>query len=243
MNASRLTLSDFVLERQDTLLHLGTLDPSRRRAASHEGDCLSASLSAGSWRRIARLGGEPTLLLTRPGALYLNPLASPGVIARATGEAVADGLMMQIPLFKVWGESEDGRFFMFFESEEEARREADLDDEDPFEDPDGEGGGVIEITTGFVLTEEGRAVLGPRFSAEAAFAEDAAIMLAAIRLSETEPDLCGVFWNEADAPERLSAPRFAILPGRLPEFRVRGPERSAPFEDYVREGLSEEPAP
>lgn len=53
MNASRLTLSDFVLERQDTLLHLGTLDPSRRRAASHEGDCLSASLSAGIWRRIA----------------------------------------------------------------------------------------------------------------------------------------------------------------------------------------------
>lgn len=56
----------------DVLFHVGSFDPSHKQAGSYEGAGLSVSLHPEEWSFIAKLGGNPTWSLRRPGNRFLD---------------------------------------------------------------------------------------------------------------------------------------------------------------------------
>lgn len=218
------------LIRTPVLYHVGTLNPAHRvRSESLEADFLSASLCPESWEMVARLGGCPTLTLEAPGAAFIDACSvSDADFDRIISDFVRQGLMEPVEWFKAWHWDDEADDWAYMACETREVAEEETEGYEPDDGPDGE---VVQICSGFRLTEAG-AVHLPRLPRSPIFAEDAALMLFAKTRGEAE-GIWGVFWDEDDRPELLTAPRYAITPAVLPRFRVSGPLGDLPFSAYV----------
>lgn len=199
----------------DTVYHIGSLNPAMRGASmamSHEGHCLSVSLTPHSWNYIARLGGGKLFSLSAPGNVFVD-LKGIGRSAMGTICRWADteGLGRYADKWKMseWDpEMEEWRSSLY-DSEEAARADIDEFAERP----------RVRKVTAFVLTEPGAEICNYRTDIEAS--DMAAVLYAERVLRPSMPDLRGVWWNDMHDPFSLSAPRGGVFPGCVSDFAVQ----------------------
>lgn len=201
--------------------HVGSLDPALRGSlhrSSQEGPCLSVSLCPDAWTAIARLGGSGLYALERGDGAFLDvhaAMSDPAVRETIVRWAEAEALIVYRERWKAWAFDEETEEWTHFEvdTHEDAKAEVDEFATGP------DGGPAIELTMGYVATEElGRRLGCGRFDdafalefAAMAWARDAAPML-------TGRTFDGVWFREEYAPERHSAPRGGIFPDALREW-------------------------
>lgn len=217
------------------VLHIGTMraeDVGSNHASSFEGNCLSVSLCPRAWERIARLGGDDLHELRTDDGLFLDMHA-----VMRDGEAVAalldwaaeSGLVAEREVWKLWTQDEYTRrwSFDFYPSREKAedaaRRIGGLGPDDEIRGP--RKGPGIEAVTMPVATQGLQDASGLRclpFDPKGVQITpgdhlDAVVMAWAIN---EVPELIGrpldgVWWRDTYSPDRLSAPRGGIFPGRV----------------------------
>lgn len=213
--------------RTAELYHIGSLNKNRMKGESQESNFLSASLTPESWEFIARLGGEPLLILKKEDATFVDFMSITDDVMRGLiDEAMSDGLLIPATSFRAWyhdGEADDWRYMTFWD-----RDKAEYEVED--QEPDGAPNGVlVEEIQGHRLTETGIELL-PRLPDDEAFIRSAVVMLHVLK----NPDLYdGVYWDEDDDPVIMSAPRYGISPLVLNDFVVEGPHGELSFDEYV----------
>lgn len=183
------------------LWHVGSMNPSDKRAGSHEGAGLSVSLHPEEWRRIARghVAGD-LWRCVRPGNRFLDFHKLTKAHRHMLADwAVQNGLAVRGSIWRVTFHDEDGEpYFIDFQTREEAEREAWDEDETP----------ITEVTGGLLPTA--------RFHERTMTHEDTVDLGLLVTLYvEDATDLDGVWWNDILDVGRLSAPRGVIVPGRI----------------------------
>jgi hypothetical protein len=186
------------------LYHVGTLNICDKRKDSHEGTGLSVSLHPDEWRRIGKgmVGGD-TFILSKPKSRFLDAHAfrDIGGIETVKQWALVNGLVSAVQGWSMtWEEWEDEvqTYTMFFESKEQAEREA--------EDCDG----IVKEIELLSSTPEMKARL-ERDDVGHALVEDLLLTL----WVEDNTDLDGVWWEDHLNIHAFSAPRGVIIAKKL----------------------------
>ena len=178
--------------------HVGTLDRADKGAVapSWEGSGLSVSLDPDAWIRIAKLGGQPIWTLTREAGAFVDAHRIDG----ASRTALLDwgrrrGLVADSGVFEVswWDPEWHGQVAALFADAADAAAEA------------AELGGQLRSTMRALATRE----LLTRTGQHADAPTDALELLLPV-YTESATDLDGVWWDDLDDADRLSAPRGVI---------------------------------
>ena len=198
------------------VFHVGALTQKlrkpKRRSSSYEGPGLSVSLTPVAWEQIARLGGQNLWVVFR------RDEQQQGHFVDLTGKkvhqfaprAVALGLVVAAPVFRVWTTNEDGeREFFEFTSEAEAEAEAEANVDDNNE---------IEVVQGFRPTAKLQKLWARDFSSKTI---PDVLTVAVLYALDMESEYDGAWWDERLDVERLSAPRGVIFPSKLHEWEAR----------------------
>ena len=195
----------------DELYHVGTMDPTDkgRAAGSLEGDGLSVSMHPEEWERIARLGGNPTWVLTKePNRFVRYHALGDGHHDALAAWAVERGYAQRATLWHVTWEDDDegGPVSFVVDSEAAAAEEAELRDDDSV---------TIHTETGLVATPALTQRLGQH--CHLGLVEDLAWVAFVGELADTV-DLDGIWWDDRYDPAALSCPRGVIVPARVATF-------------------------
>jgi hypothetical protein len=185
------------------------------------------SLCPEAWTRIVKLGGRPCHKLSMPGAAFLcvTSLAQ-AELDSIRSWAVEQGFLEPVEAWRghYWDDEDEAWRWCDMPTREQAEAEvlssSGADDLDEILEEHGSPEGrelVMRIGT-WHLTAAGSA-RSPGMGNESA--TDAAIMLWVEDVARPAyPALVGLWWHEDYDPDRLSAPRGAILPSALPLFEV-----------------------
>jgi hypothetical protein len=187
---------------------------------SLEGSGLSISVTPKAWRRIAKLGGSSSYILSKENPRFADGL-DPDTRTVALAWCSDEGLLEKAKTWLVEQTDEDGeiRGYITFFSLEEALEEIGEDDPEMAE-------GIIEEADGWRFSEKG----GKYFSEDARIPHQIAADYAVILWAEAS-GFDGVWWEEDYDPSSLSAPRGVIFQGRLGDWTIsRG---SMDDEDYL----------
>ena len=206
----------------ERVFHIGTLnvdDRSRNFRDSYEGNCLSVSVTPHAWQQIAKLGGYDLHELTKEGGRLVDAHAvrDSDAFAEIVAWAKANGLIEDREVFKGWECNEDDEWaYTFFESEEAALEELDMDGE--YEGdidllPHPEDHEAIEPVTILGGTDALSQIVGRYFDVTEAV-DDYLIMAYARQVMDVD----GVWWNEDYDPDGYSAPRGGIFPNKVAEW-------------------------
>lgn len=185
----------------DRVAHIGTLDPADRGSVfsySYEGHGLSVSVDPEEWEAIARLGGLPWHLLSKPGGTFVD-YWSLGARRRRqiAGWGVHRGYVVRRA---VWAaEWWDDELETSLTSLHVTRREA-LGEVDDIE-------GAVKRT----VTLEATARLRRRLGMDVGL--DVFDYVLECYVEDAHPEVDGIWWADAYGP--LSAPRGVILPGHV----------------------------
>lgn len=193
--------------RKTALIHVGSMDQTRKSPFSHEGKCLSVSDHPKSWVRIAKLGGRPWWRLENEGGLFVNfyDLIDAENIQPLFRWGVGRGLLTTTTGFAV----------SYHDDELEGVVRYYTCDPSEAADAKANGRSVKRVKRLACLTDAGAAACGIN-GGNVAFAKDGL----AIALAE-ELGLDGVWWDEDDDPDRYSAPRGGILPSALKRWAIK----------------------
>lgn len=214
-NFERLSMTLFLktlpVVELEQVYHVGSLrrEHKGRQGPSQEGAGLSVSLHPREWTHIARLGGNPTFVLTKPGGRFLDRHAlALDTELRFKEWGVAQGWLQPCTRWKVeWYDSEaDARVHCLMASEEAAHNEsAELEDAEPT---------VTEVDA-VALTASAVERLG--FDCDPLLALNMVVTF----YVEDCTTLDGVWWSDALDPMGLSAPRGVICAQRLAQWQCR----------------------
>lgn len=200
------------------VFHIGNLEQAQkaeRFSTSFEGHCLSVSHCPTAWRSIAKLGGSPLWALRSDGGVFLDVWkAARSKKLRSLIETwgLQNSYVERLPRWKAWNTDEEGEWrYMLCPSEAEAQAQV----EDDFFEEGPNGGPAVEEVLVLIGTDR----LGQRVGRLRMDDMDAFDFLAMVWAEDTQPDLDGVWWREAFAPECLSAPRGGIFPARVARWR------------------------
>lgn len=206
--------------------HVGTLraaDRGRLHSTSLEGAGLSVSLCPEAWQAIARLGGSPIHRMAREGSVFLDILGlDEPVQEEIRSWSIAEGLAEACPRFVAWNFDDEDDCWRGTEhaTADEALDELMGDEPDDFDgDRPPPGGSRIQITSSLLLTAAG-SKRSMAYSREVDGFDIVAMFWAEDVLAGTCPDLVGVWWQKRFDPGALSAPRGALFPDRLKDFRA-----------------------
>lgn len=192
----------------DEVAHVGTLDATDRQDWSYEGEGLSVSVNPDDWSAIARLGDAPTWTLTRTDGEPLrfvswhdlDPRARTAVRAWGTEQGwIAEKTVYRVTYLGMDDNGYDTICSFEATTAEDAEEEAALCDVDP-DHPD----------TDFLVTTAWRPTADfpdRRIGRD----DDPTDVLLAHYVREQRPDLDGVWWADAYAPESLSCPRGVLV--------------------------------
>lgn len=182
------------------VFHVGTLNEAERKDASHEGDGVSVSLHPDDWISIARLGRGPVWSFDRADDEPLRFLDWHNLTSEQRDGlrtwGASQGWVTRRQVYNVLWEDEDWpgeTIFMPFDSEDEARYEAE-----------GRDDARIQPATAWRPTDT---FPEARIDADV----DPSDILAALYVREYRPDLDGVWWEDTYAPELLSCPRGVLV--------------------------------
>jgi len=120
--------------RKNRVWHVGSLDKPRHAVggAGNEGSGLPVSEHPEDWRSIARLGNQKVWELTKSSGLFvdvLRTLKNKRTLRMIHEWAIAGGLAVASPVYRVHFDNEDGDDVFFeFTDEEEAKAEADFEE-------------------------------------------------------------------------------------------------------------------
>ena len=194
----------------DSVIHVGHMDVSNKSESSHEGKCLSVSECPDAWVRIAKLGGLPWNRLTKKDAKFLDyhKLIDDKESRQALYQWATKRSFIEVkPVFVTkWHDDEFGCDFQQYHSTRE-KAEEEL----------GEIEGTIREIKRFA-TPTDTAVKEAGFEKNCRFVHVHDILT--ILLAE-EQGLDGVWWDDDEDPDRLSAPRGGILPKMVPTWKVK----------------------
>ncbi|WP_315921834.1 hypothetical protein [Mesorhizobium sp. SP-1A] len=215
-------MTDLPILSFDHLFHIGTLnadDRSRNYRDSYEGNCLSVSVTPHAWQQIAKLGGYDLHELTKEGGQLVDVHATRNSddFAEIVAWGKANGLVEDRQVFKGWECNEDDEWaYTYFESEEAALEELDMDGE--YEGdidllPHPEDHKAIEPVTILGGTAALSQIVGRDFDVAEAV-DDYLIMAYARQVMDVD----GIWWNEAYDPDSYSAPRGGIFPNKVAEW-------------------------
>jgi hypothetical protein len=205
-----MTAADLPIRSFAALWHVGTLSPADKHTWSYEGQGLSVSLHPEDWAFIARLGGNPTWRLTRPGNAFLDYHdLTADQRAEITAWGMSCGYVEQATVYRVTLTDEDGEeSWLTCATRAEAEDEADVRafDSDPAD--------LITETTALVATDT--------FPDPTVAAGDIDLdqVLAVVWAATVHLHLDGVWWEDTYAPERLSAPRGVVHAHRVADWTV-----------------------
>ena len=191
------------------VIHVGHMKAEDKSETSHEGKCLSVSQCPDSWVRIAKLGGRPWHKLKKADAKFIDyhKLIEKKDNKQALYQwGIQRGLILPQTVYRAkWYDDE---FEQHFQSIHATREEA--------EEEANEIGTVKAMKNYPVLTDKALAAAGYVASDRFIHNHDALALLLA-----EEQNVDGVWWDDDDDPDRLSAPRGGILPGKLPTWKVK----------------------
>ncbi len=203
------------------LAHIGSMDPAQKglthNSTSFEGTGLSVSNCPDAWRQIARLGGQPTWNLTKPGAQFLDVHAlTDGHHAQALAWARNAGLLLPARFAEIsYSDPEDGqRHAILIPADTPDVDEQVQDELEPREDMDPS----LRFTEGHLASVAMNTRLG--FRAPPGLVESLALTLYAEAVLASEIGIDGLWWEEALDPNRLSAPRGVIFRGKVQTWAV-----------------------
>ena len=204
------------------VFHIGSLEVAQKgkthNRISQEGNGLSVSLNPAAWRRIARLGGQPTWSLVAENAeraLFLDVLAlTPAHWSAVMCWAVRTGLVEPSTVLEVsWidGETDERVQMQFDASDPKSARRAQEEFENCSEDENSEP--LLQALEGFRATPALVARIG--FSFDVCQIKDMVATIYAEDALHAEIGVQGCWWNEALDVYGLSAPRGVIHLGAL----------------------------
>lgn len=186
--------------------HIGYLDGYRpRHHSSLEGDGLSVSTCPDAWLRIARLGDLPRWDLRKQDGVFLDMLSlDPKDRRNLLNDACKAGLLVPMRAWEVRliDDEADPVSFLYGTMDEAKREAADADAS--IMKPVRTHGAGHRFRYGPFRHEIGEHV------------EDVAIL----QLLDEEKACDGLWWSERLDPAAFSAPRGAIFPSRLKEWKV-----------------------
>lgn len=200
-----------------TLWHVGAMDSTHKRQGSYEGAGLSVSLHPEDWTRIARLGGNPTWTLTKPGNVFLNFHRMNKTHRKMIRDwGIANGYAESIPTFRAWYYDDDyeRQVYMTFTTRVEAEEQlGDMqhEDDDTKRVEEVPGGGMRGTPKLQVRCHQNRSEL----------LDDVVLDLLATIYAEDVMKIDGVWWNDVHDPGNLSAPRGVIVPSAIASWTAR----------------------
>jgi hypothetical protein len=216
----------------DTLYHLGTFDPTQKRAHSYEGHALSVSKHPDAWRKIASLGGLPKHQLHNPNGQFLDfhrAKRDKKFMATVYQWGKQQGYVTDATVYHVsWHDEElDQEVSMSFDDYQRALEEAGYDSHEEYQQV------LKELEQGQISKEDfdqeyrkikavKQPVMTPKLAQVIGWAKSEPNMTTdALLLAYAETmEVDGVWWNDQYDPDRYSAPRGGILPGKLANWKV-----------------------
>ena len=203
-------MKTIILER---VVHVGTMDISRKNGGSLEGTGLSISLCPSAWQRITRTEGKPHLLEKAGGGTFLLATS----LTQEDKEAIADwgienGYVEKVVSYvKTYYDDEyEEEFEIVYDTREEAERDLD------------EGETIEERADALQATDKMVEVIGEKPPIALVFD-----LLTTIYAEQNGYD--GVYWKELLDVSRLSAPRGVIANSKLKEWSVKVLEKEDHF--------------
>lgn len=205
------------------VFHVGSMDPAAKgmthNAASHEGNGLSISLHPETWRHIARLSDEPTWVLNREGARFLDAHSLTQAHRDISIQwAEAQGLVEMTAAAQVSYDDLDANCracVVFDMTSEDGRRNAneEMADIDPEAKP----------KINFMAMPRATQAMSDRvgFKVPLLNAADIALTCFAEDVLHSALQIDGVWWEDDFSPDNLSAPRGVIHLSALPSWEVR----------------------
>jgi len=198
---------DLPLLSFDSVFHIGTLDLADKgtHGSSLEGHGLSFAASeelVETWERIAKLGGQPTWRLDKPGARFVDAHRLSKAQRKEIKEwGVEEGYVELVTVWHAvrWDSEIEDETWSVHESKEDAELELD------------EGG---EIRRRRDL--KGTAKLDQLIGQQAGLSCFDLLLVAYV---EQTTELDGVYWDDLD-DGWYSAPRGVILPAKVAEWRT-----------------------
>jgi hypothetical protein len=188
------------LLEQDTVVHIGTLNPTDKGSSSWEGLGLSVSRDPDAWESIADLGGRSWWTLQRAGGLFVSYHdLSENERESVCAWGLNKGLVERVRRYRCryYDDELEEEHYLLFTGREEAELEAE----------DMESASV-DVCYVVVASARMRALTGLNSA-------DAFDHLLGLYTAEHTPHVDGIWWEDENAPTRLSAPRGLILPERI----------------------------
>ena len=182
------------------LYHVGDLNPDSKKGWSLEGSGMSVSRHPVEWSRIARLSGD-IHEFNVPENRFLDYHSLTDDQKSALDQwGLEKGYIEPVTLYRVtrWDAEADSEMTMTFEGLDEAMEETDEDGFDP------------EPFDGFRATDE--------YPDKFVDPLDYQQVLAAIWVSETAPELDGVWWEDNLDVLAYSAPRGVLSMNKIAEW-------------------------
>jgi len=216
-----------IISIEDTLYHVGTMNPANKGIGSYEGHGLSISRDPDDWRSIAKLPGSEWVL-EKPGHSFLDVHElTDEQKAVIFGWAVGHGLCERTVIFQSvrYDDEWECDLASTHATYEEAIEQQgwEIDGDGNVIDDDGEP--VDEETLGEHIRQH------DSFAATPALIEmmrgnnhdslgSSAEQYAIIAYAERVLGLDGCWWEDEHDPSRLTCPRGVIFPERLSSWKV-----------------------
>ena len=197
-----------------SVYHAGDIDPGAAARWSLEGPCLSASRCPHAWQSIARLGGRVLRRMDYEGALFMDGHELGRTMRdELVAWAVERGWAHHGELYRAWTFDAEEEQWRYIECASAGEAQAEVSE------VEGPNGPSVERVQGVLAT----AKLDDWMRRPHGTGGDVTLDLVypfTLALSQNMPELVGVSWRDDFAPDRLSAPRIAILPGAISRFTV-----------------------
>lgn len=197
------------------LYHVGTMDISRKRSFSLEGDGLSVSICPNEWRRITRQTESGLWLLSKKDVKMLDyHKLSVRSVNNIVKWGIEKGLATKGVLYDVESYIDDELCYSTYATYEEAINETDipyLDEEDDEEEYKGQLNRIVK-REGIIATDK----LKNKVSVDIDVGD--VVKHIVLLYSEYVLKLDGVYWDDTLDILNYSAPRGVIFNSRLSSF-------------------------
>jgi len=216
-----------LIEIEDTLWHVGFMDPARKGTGSLEGHGLSVSRDPYDWRRIARLSGEDWIL-EKPGHSFLD-VHELSAEQRATiyDWAVEQGLCERTEVFLSvrYDDEWETEIASTHATYEQAVKEQGWEIDGNGAVLDDEGAPVdAETLAEAICKEDSLAATKACIEMMKGYGDqclgDRAKQYAIIAYAEQVLGLDGLWWEDEYNPVLYRAPRGVIFPDKLASWKV-----------------------
>jgi GNAT superfamily N-acetyltransferase len=196
------------------LWHVGTMDITKKRKGSHEGDGLSVSPNPEAWEQINPFTGGDHWELTKPGNLFLDFYRMNKAHKQELTEwGVRQGYVEAAGTWKYcyYDDEMEDTVCSEYPTLEQALSESGYDS---LEEAKAEGIEITQDSEGLIPTQKFNTRMGE--NVEQAFTLDFLAMVYAEDMLKID----GVWWNETLDVSRYSAPRAVIFNAKIPSWKA-----------------------